>query len=108
MKSLPKHVASGRAKFHPAARMSMGHHRDIATAVNLALTGALDGHVVNLSDDAPTTYYELFELIGEPLEPSSEPLANPWQLHIDNTLARSLGFRPSISTVHQAVHEELM
>lgn len=108
VESLPKYVASGQAKFHPAARMSMVHHRDIATGVNLALTGALDEHVVNLSDDAPTTYFELFELIGEEMEPSSEPLTNPWNLHVDNTLARSLGFHPIISTVHQAVREELM
>ena len=108
VESLPKYFASGQARFHPAARMSMVHHRDIAAGVNLALTGALDGHVVNLSDDAPTTYLELFELIGEALEPSSEPLANPWHLHIENTLARSFGFRPTVSTVHQAVHEGLM
>lgn len=108
LESLPKYVASGQAKFHPAARMSMVHHRDIATAVNLALTGALDGHVVNVSDDAPTSYYELFGLIGETMQPSSEPLTNPWHLHIDNTLARSLRFQPIVSTVHQAALEKLM
>ncbi len=108
VESLPKYVASGQAKFHPAARMSMVHHRDIATAVNLALTGALDGHVVNVSDDAPTSYYEPFELVGETMEPSSEPLANPWHLHIDNTLARSLSFQPTVRTVYQAVQDKLM
>ena len=108
VESLPRYLASGQARFHPAARMSMVHHRDIATAVNLALTGALDGRVVNISDDAPTSYYELFQLIGGTMEPSSKPLANPWHLHIDNTLARRLGFRPTISTVHQAVREGLM
>ena len=108
LEALPRYFASGIAKFHPAARMSVVHHRDIATAVNLALTGALDGHVVNVSDDAPTTFLELFELVGERLEPSAEPLTNPWHGHIDNTLARSLGFRPTVKTVHQAVLEKLM
>ena len=108
MEALPGYFAAGIAKFHPAARMSTVHHRDIATVVNLALTGALDGHVVNVSDDAPTTFFELFQIVGATLEPSSEPLTNPWHGHIDNTLARSLGFRPTVNTVHQAVHEKLM
>ena len=108
IESLPKYVASGQASFHPAARMSLVHHRDIATAVNLALTGALDSHVVMVSDDAPTSYYELFGLIGERMEPTSEPLTNPWHLHIDNTLARRLGLQPVVSTVQQAVLEKMM
>lgn len=108
LEALPGYLASGVFKFHPAARMSMVHHRDIATVVNLALTGALDGQVVNVSDDAPTTFFELFELVGATLEPSSEPLANPWHWHLDNTLARRLGFRPTLNTIHQAVLEKLM
>lgn len=71
--------------------MSMIHHRDIATAMTLALTGAMDGRVVNITDDAPTSIYELVELAGETMDPSSEPLANPWYLHMNGSLARSLG-----------------
>ena len=66
----------------------MIHHRDIANAMNLALTGAMDGRIVNVADDAPTSIYELVELVGEKMEPSSEPLANPWHLHVDGSLAR--------------------
>ena len=106
--SLPKLAAQGLAKFHPAQRMSLIHHRDIATAVNLALSGAMDRHIVNIADEAPTSIYELFELVDEKMEPSSEPLANPWHLHVDGSLARSLGFQPSVRTVHQAAHEKLM
>jgi nucleoside-diphosphate-sugar epimerase len=40
------------------------HHQDIATAVNLALTGAMDGRIVNTVDEAPTSVYELIELVG--------------------------------------------
>ena len=108
LEALPRYFASGIAKLHPAARMSVVHHRDVAGAVNLALTGALDGHVVNVSDDAPTTFFELFEVVGEALQPSAEPLINPWHGHMDNTRARSLGFRPTVNTVHQAVLENLM
>lgn len=97
-----------RFKMHPAQRMSMVHHRDIATAMTLALTGAMDGRIVNITDDAPTSIYELVSLAGGTMEPSSEPLAEPWRLHIDGARARSLGFRPVVRTVHQAVEEGLL
>lgn len=84
------------------------HHRDIAQAMTLALAGAMDSRVVNLADDAPTSIYELAQLVGEPVEPSSGPLANPWYLHVDGSLARRLGFQPTVRTVHQAAHDGLM
>jgi len=85
--------------------MSMIHHRDIATAMNLALAGAMDGRIVNIVDEAPTSIYELAGLVGETMEPSAEPLVNPWYLHIDGSLARILGFTPTIATVYQAKRE---
>jgi hypothetical protein len=88
--------------------MSLIHHRDIATAVELALTGAMDGHVVNICDEAPTTVYEIAQIVGAPYEPSAEPLTNPWKLHMDGTLARSLGFQPKVSTVYQASREDAL
>jgi UDP-glucose 4-epimerase len=39
------------------------------------------------------------ELVGETMEPSSESLANPWHLHVDGSLARRLGFQPTVRTV---------
>ncbi|WP_372395611.1 NAD(P)-dependent oxidoreductase [Azospirillum sp. HJ39] len=106
IESLPGLVE--RANFHPAQRMSMVHHRDIATAMMLALTGAMDGRIVNIADEAPTSFYELAELAGEPIRPSAEPLANPWHIHMDGSLARRLGFQPAVRTVHQAVRDGLM
>jgi len=106
LESLPKHAIN--AKWHPAQKMSMIHHRDIATAMKLALTGAMDRRIVNIVDEAPTSIYELVELVGETMEPSSEPLANPWYLHVDSSLARSLGFQPIVRTVYQALQEKLM
>ncbi len=106
LESLPR--LAEHAKFHPAQRMSMVHHRDIATAMKLALIGAMDGHVVNIADEAPTSIYELAGLVGGTMEPSAEPLANPWYLQMDSTLARHLGFQPAVRTVYQAVQEGLM
>lgn len=103
---LPKHlVASG---FHPANRMSTIHHRDIATAMRMALAGSFDGRIVNISDEAPTTVYELVGLVGEKMAPSAEAMQNPWHLHVDASLARSLGFRPTVRTVYQAAQEGMM
>lgn len=106
LEDLPKHVVRG--KWHPAKKISTIHHRDIAAAVELALGGAFDGRIVNIADEAPLSVYELANLVGQSLGPSSEPLENPWHLHVDSTLARSLGFRPSVRTVYQAVHENLI
>lgn len=106
LEDLPRHAP--RLNMHPAKRMSLVHHRDIATAVNLALSGAMDGHIVNIADDAPTSIYELVELAGGTMEPSSAPLDNPWHLHVDATLSRRLGFRPTVRSIHQAVEEGLL
>lgn len=106
LEMLPKHVIA--AKWHPAMKLSTIHHRDIATAVSMALAGKMDGRVVNISDEAPTSIYELVRLVGETMESSSEPLPNPWYLHADASLARSLGFRPIVRTVYQAVQEKLL
>jgi UDP-glucose 4-epimerase len=106
LESLPRLAIN--AKWHPAQTMSMIHHRDIANAMKLALTGAMDGHIVNIVDEAPTSIYELVALAGETMEPSSEPLANPWYIRADGSLARSLGFQPIVRTVYQAMQEQLM
>lgn len=103
METLPKFAES--LKWHPANKFSLIHHRDIATAVNLALTGAMDGRVVNMVDDAPTSIYELIELAGATMAPSAGPLENPWSGHADGSLARSLGFQPTVATVYQAQRE---
>jgi len=104
--ALPKHALAGQ--WHPAKRISTIHHRDIATAVQLALSGRFDRRIVNIADEAPTSIYELAALVGESLPPSSAPLENPWHLHVDGSLARSLGFQPRVKTVYQAAEEKLM
>jgi UDP-glucose 4-epimerase len=106
LEALPRYATN--ANLHPAQRMSLIHHRDIANAMRLALTGAMDGRIVNIVDEAPTSIQELVELVGETMPPSSGPLANPWHLQINGSLARRLGFHPTVRTVYQAVQEKLM
>lgn len=106
LESLPAHAAN--ARMHPAQRMSLIHHRDIATATRIALTGAWDGRIVNITDDAPTTLYELVEIGGGAMDPSSQALEHPWRLHMDGGLARRLGFKPSVRTIHHAIEQDIL
>ena len=76
--------------------------------MELALTGAMDGRTVNIVDDAPTTLFEMASLAGVAIEPSAEPLTNPWMGRMDGSLSRSLGFRPTVATVHQAAREGIL
>lgn len=95
----------GSWNWHPAQTLSLIHHRDIAAAMQLALTGALDGRVVNLADDAPASVYEIARLVGVNYRESAEPLANPWNGHLDGSLARELGFTPAVRSMYQAAAE---
>ncbi|MFC3456540.1 NAD-dependent epimerase/dehydratase family protein [Amycolatopsis speibonae] len=94
--------------WHPSQSLSLVHHRDIATAVNLALTGAMDGQTVNITDEAPTTVLEIAKIVGADYPASAEPLAQPWMGRIDGSLARSLGFTPTVSTVYQAARDNAL
>ena len=91
--------------WHPTATMSLIHYRDIATATQLALTGTLDRRIVNLTDDAPTSVYEIARIVGTDYPTSAQPLENPWNGHVDGTLARSLGFTPMVRSIYQAADE---
>lgn len=106
LEMLPKYAPA--AKWHPAMKMSTIHHRDIATGMEMALAGIMDGHIVNITDEATTSIYELVKLVGGNLPSSSEPLQNPWHLHADASFARSLGFQASVRTVYQAMQEKLL
>lgn len=103
---LPGHATS--AGWHPATRMSTIHHRDIATAMELALAGRFDGRVVNVADDVPASMLDLIALGGGEMALSAEPLAAPWAMQVDTALARSLGFQPKIRTVFQAAEDQML
>jgi UDP-glucose 4-epimerase len=102
------HLASvpnlaARFKWHPARTFSLAHQRDVASSIELALTGAMDEQIVNICDDAPITLYEMASLVRSPIEPSAEPLANPWMGRMNGSRLRSLGFQPTVPTVYQAM-----
>lgn len=106
LESLPE-LAAGM-NWHPAQRLSVVHHSDIATAFSLALTGALDGRTVNIADESPLSLLEMAQIVGHPYPPSAEPLAQPWKGQMDISLARSLGFQPTVATIHQAARLGLL
>lgn len=106
LESIP--VLASQFGLHPAQAYSVGHHRDVAGAVRLALTGVMDGRIVNVTDDAPTTVYELSLVAGRPLEGSNEPFSNPWSGRMDGTLIRELGFAPTVPSVRAAARDGLL
>lgn len=95
-------------KLHPANRLSMLHHRDVATFVKMGLSGILDGRIVNAADDAPMTIFDLSALAGKPTDIASTPLTCPWSGVLDVSLARSLGFKPEVVTTWQAARENTL
>lgn len=97
-----------RFGLHPAHTYSVAHHRDIMTAVDIALSGAMDARIVNITDDRPVTVYEMAHLAGNPLEGSAEPLSNPWSGRMDPSLAHELGFRPTVPTMYAAAREGIL
>lgn len=99
---------AGTYGLHPAHTYSVAHHRDIMTAVDLALSGATDGRTVNITDDRPVTVFELAELAGAPIDGSAEPLTNPWAGRMDPSLSRELGFRPTVPTIWEAARAGIL
>lgn len=94
--------------WHPARKLSVVHHADIATAFKLALTGTFDGRTVNIADELPLSIYEVAQIVGYLYGSSAAPLTDPWRGQMDVTLARSLGFIPTVSTIYQAVRQDLL
>ncbi|WBU38797.1 NAD-dependent epimerase/dehydratase family protein [Homoserinibacter sp. YIM 151385] len=91
--------------WHPAATLSLVHHRDIATAMLLALDGGLDCETVNVADDAPATVADIARLVGAAYPESNAPLENPFNGHVDSTRLRELGFTPAVRSMYQAAAE---
>ncbi|GAA1687442.1 hypothetical protein GCM10009765_41190 [Fodinicola feengrottensis] len=90
-------------------RMTTGHHADVGQALLRALRAeGIAGRTYNLSDDAPMTIFEIFQLHGIELPERAESAdrsveARPW-LHTVSTarIRRELGFRPLYPTVASA------
>jgi UDP-glucose 4-epimerase len=97
-----------RFGMHPARTFSACHHRDVMTAIEIALSGTMDGRIVNIADDRPVSVYEMAELAGDPLEGSAEPLTDPWDGRMDPALAHQLGFRPMVPTILDAARDGIL
>jgi nucleoside-diphosphate-sugar epimerase len=85
--SVPRVMAS--MKWHPARTFSMAHQRDVARAFELALTGVMDGRIVNIVDDAPMTLYEMANIVGASIEPSAEPLSLRARCHGSHAMVQA-------------------
>jgi nucleoside-diphosphate-sugar epimerase len=97
-----------RFGLHPAHTYSVVHQRDVATVMRLALGGVMDRRIVNVTDDAPVTVYEMTRLAGNPIAGTSKPLDDPWSGRMDGTLVRELGFRPTVPTIHAAARDGIL
>ena len=56
--SMPS-LASRFGRPAPRVTYSVMHQRDVAVVMRLALSGAMDGRVVNATDDAPVSVFEM-------------------------------------------------
>ncbi len=104
--SIPKMALAH--KLHPAQTFSMVHQRDVASAIKMALTGAMDRGIFNVTDDAPASVYEMARIVGATIEGSNEPLPNPWMGRMDGSKLRSIGFKPIVPTVYQAAVDGIL
>ena len=93
-----------RATDGPAhRRIPTVHHADVAQGLRLVLeSGAADGRVFNLADDAALTAWELCAIAGQPAPVGDGP-ADPWEGLVDTRRIRDeLGYRPMFPTVYTA------
>lgn len=94
-----------RLNLHPAYRLHMVHHLDIAQAVKLAINiSAMGGEIYNVADDSPITLQEVIRLMGQTarLANPATPLTNAWTGLVSTEKIRSLGFRPLVPSYYAA------
>jgi nucleoside-diphosphate-sugar epimerase len=100
-----------KSNWHPARRLHLVHHLDIAQAVKLALrSSGSGGEVYNVADDAPITIQEAARITGQSakLPDPKTPLANPWSGILDTSKIRVIGFRPLVPSVFVARDLDLL
>jgi nucleoside-diphosphate-sugar epimerase len=91
--------------WHPAQRLHLVHHADIAQAVKLAVhTPGIGGEIYNVGDDAPITLQEIIRIMHQTVKlvDPATPLTNPWSGLMDTTKIRALGFRPLVPSLFAA------
>jgi nucleoside-diphosphate-sugar epimerase len=94
------------SEWHPAKRLHMVHHADVAQALLRAIAiPGIDGQIYNVADDAPMSLAELRHLNGLPEDASNADASfkNPWELILDTLRIRDeLGFRPIYPSYYTA------
>lgn len=91
--------------WHPAKRLHMAHHADVAQALLLAATiPGKDGRIYNVGDDAPISIAELAMLHQHALPSSSASNDyDPWDMVVDTTRIREeLNYRPIYPSFYAA------
>jgi nucleoside-diphosphate-sugar epimerase len=104
------HIEESLGRFAGLAahqRLPMAHHADVGQAVLRALrTPDVDGRTYNITDDAGSTVYELYELVGRRMDLAAargRDVPDPWFGVTDTTRARrELGFSPLYPTARAA------
>ena len=94
-----------RLNRHPAYRLHLVHHLDIAQAVKLAVSvSAMGGEIYNVADDSPITLQEVIQLTGQTakLANPATPLTNAWSGLVSTQKIRSIGFRPLVPSYYAA------
>jgi nucleoside-diphosphate-sugar epimerase len=100
-------------KRHPAFRLHMVHHLDVAQALIILLQAdGLNGETFNVADDAPMSWYELARFSGreaDACESPAGPLENPFEGVMDVSKLRArTGFRPLVPSFYVARDLDLL
>lgn len=97
--------------WHPASRLHLVHHADVAQSVALMLnTPDIGGRTFNVADDAPITAYEVLALTGKSasLGDPRAPLEAPWRHLVNTARVRALGFQPEFPSAYVAARSNRM
>ncbi len=100
-----------RTNRHPAQRLHMIHHADIAQSVKIALRSSdKRGEIYNVADDAPITIQEVLRITHQSakLPDPKTPLTNPWVGVLDTSKIRAIGFRPLVPSIFFARDLDLL
>ncbi|MGG4048057.1 NAD-dependent epimerase/dehydratase family protein [Paenibacillus favisporus] len=106
------HLEEGMRWFrnwHPAQRIHLVHHADVAQAVMLGIKSPrAKGHIFNVADDQPVSAAEVLSMHNEtmPVDAVSRTVDPSWLQLVDTAKIRErLGFRPNYPSLYHALNE---